>query len=187
LDREAIADRIIQDHTFYATLSGSIPLPIFDFAAVTAVQLDLVRALARVYEVPFDVATGKAIIASITGASAARLGASAVKAIPGVGMITGGIAQASLSGASTYAVGHIFREHFHSQGILSNLDPAKSLPAYRELFERGKEKVRTLRTPTPRPVHDKMEMLERLSKLREDEVISANEFEQLKNEALATT
>ncbi len=31
--REAIADRIIQDHAFYATVGGCIPLPLLDVAA----------------------------------------------------------------------------------------------------------------------------------------------------------
>ena len=89
MDQDAIADQIIEDHTVYAAGAGSIPVPLADVAAVAAIQIDLVRALARVYEVPFDVATGKAVVASLTGASAARLGASAVKALPGVGSIGG--------------------------------------------------------------------------------------------------
>ena len=184
MDREAIAERIIQDHTFYATVGGAIPVPLFDLAAVTAVQIDLVRALARVYEVSYDVATGKAVIASVTGASMARLGASAVKAIPGVGSISGGIAQVVFCGASTYAVGHLFRRHFSEQGTLADLDAEASLPAYQAFLERGKEVVRSLRPSSARPVEETTEVLERLARLREQRVINADEFERLKGEVL---
>lgn len=185
MDREAIADHMIQDHSFYASIGGVIPIPLLDVAAVTAIQIDLVRALARLYEAPFDAATGKGVIASLTGASAARLGASAVKALPGVGTVVGGVAQAGLSGASTYAVGHLFRRHFAEQGALADLDVEGSLPAYQALLEKGKGVVRSLRRPAARSVEATAELLERLGRLRADEVISADEFEQLKSQALA--
>jgi len=185
MDQEAIAERIIQDHTLYATVGGSIPFPFIDIAAVTAIQVDLVRALARVYEVPFDTATGKALIASIIGASAARLGASVVKALPGVGTISGGLAQAGLSGASTYAVGHLFRGHFSEQGTLADLDAEASLPVFRALLERGKEAARSLRLSSTRSIEDTTAILERLAKLKAEETISADEFERLKGETLA--
>jgi len=185
MDQEAIAERIIQDHTLYATVGGSIPFPFIDIAAVTAIQVDLVRALARVYEVPFDTATGKALIASIIGASAARLGASVVKALPGVGTISGGLAQAGLSGASTYAVGQLFRGHFSEQGTLADLDAEASLPVFRALLERGKEAARSLCLSSTRSIEDTTAILERLAKLKAEETISADEFERLKGETLA--
>ena len=185
MDQDAIADQIIEDHTVYAAGAGAIPVPLADVAAVAAIQIDLVRALARVYEVPFDVATGKAVVASLTGASAARLGASAVKAIPGVGSIGGGIAQSGLSGASTYAVGHLFRRHFAEQGTLAALDVEASRSIYQGLLERGKNIVGTLRPSHERSVEATATLLERLARLRDEEVINAAEFERLKGAALS--
>lgn len=185
MDREAIADRIIQDHVLLAAAGGVIPVPLVDVATVTAIQIDLVRALARVYEVPFDDATGKGIIVSITGASAARVGASIVKAIPGVGTIAGGIAQSSLSGASTYGVGKLFRRHFAGQGSLADLDPEECRAAFEALVERGKGMLESIRPPTSRSVREVTELLERLAKLRDEELISSEEFDQLKGELFA--
>jgi uncharacterized protein (DUF697 family) len=185
VNREEIADRIIEDHTLYAAIGGSVPVPLLDVAAVTAIQIDLVHALSRVYEVPFDPALGKALVASVTGASAARLGASVVKALPGVGTITGGIAQAGLSGASTYAVGRLFRRHFAEQGTLADLDADAALPAYRALLAKGREAVTSLRPTASRPMENVTSLLERLAKLRDDDVISVEEFEQLKSEVIA--
>ena len=49
---------------------------------------------------------------SLTGQVIARIAASAVKAIPVLGTLVGMPAQAVLAGASTYAVGHLFKGHF---------------------------------------------------------------------------
>ena len=185
MDRDAIANRMIQDHTFYASVGGALPVPLFDIAAVTAIQLDLIRSLARIYETPFDVATGKALITSLTGAMAARVGASVVKAIPGVGTVSGGITQAGLAAASTYAVGHLFRSHFAEQGTLADIDAEASLPGYRVLLERGRDAVRSLRPTSERSVEETTETLERLATLRERQVISPEEFDELKGELLA--
>ena len=185
MDQDAIADQIIEDHTVYAAGAGAIPVPLADVAAVAAIQIDLVRALAKVYEVPFDVATGKAVIASLTGASVARLGASAVKAIPGVGWIGGGVAQVGLSGASTYAVGHLFRRHFAQQGTLAEIDVQAARSIYQGLLERGRSVVGTLRPSCHRSVEDTATLLERLARLRAEEVINAAEFEDLKGAVLS--
>jgi uncharacterized protein (DUF697 family) len=185
MDQDAIADQIIEDHTVYAAAAGAIPVPLADVAAVAAIQIDLVRALAKVYEVPFDIATGKAVVASLTGASAARLGASALKALPGVGSIGGGIAQSGLSGASTYAVGYLFRRHFAQQGTLAELDVEASRSVYRGLLERGRNVVGTLRPSRERSVEATATLLERLARLREEEVIDAEEFEDLKGAVLS--
>lgn len=185
MNREAIADRIIQDHVLYASFGGALPVPALDVAAVTAIQIDLVRALARVYEVPFDPAVGKAIVTSLTGASLARLGASAVKALPLVGSIPGIITQAGLSSASTYAVGQLFRGHFAEQGTLADLEPREALPKYRELVERGKDVVKSFRPVSRRSVEDTATTLERLQRLRDSAVIDEREFSQLKSDLLA--
>jgi uncharacterized protein (DUF697 family) len=185
MNREEIADRVIQDHVFYAAAGGVLPIPVLDVAAVTAIQIDLVRALARIFEVPFDAATGKGVILSLTGASAARLGASAVKVLAGVGTVVGGATQAALAGASTYAVGHLFRNHFAEQGTLADLDPEESLPVYRALLERGKEAVGSFRRSPKRSIGETTELLRRLGVLRADAVITQEEFERLKAEVMA--
>ena len=182
MDNHAIADRIIEEHTLYATAAGAIPIPLADVAAVAAVQLDLVRALARVYEVEFDSATGKALIASITGASVARVGASIVKMVPGVGWIGGGIAQSGLSAATTYAVGKLFRAHFEVEGSLRDMDPEESRSTFEGLVERGRGIAQTFHPPSDRSIEETTILLEKLARLREEQVINDSEFEQLKGE-----
>jgi hypothetical protein len=81
LNQEQIADHIIQDHTLYAVAAGPIPIPLVDLAWISAVQVDLVRALARVNEVEFDPAMAKGLVAALVGASAVRLGTSVLKGV----------------------------------------------------------------------------------------------------------
>ena len=185
MNRENLANRIIQDHVTYAVAAGAIPVPLVDLAAVTAVQLDAVRALARVYEIEFDPALGKGLIVSIIGASTGRLAASLAKAVPGVGWMPATIANAAFAGASTYAVSHLFCAHFAREGKLEDMDAVSSRPLSEELFERGRSFVRNVRSPAPRSVEDTTGLLERLSRLREHGAVDQDEFESLKREIFA--
>jgi len=179
----SVADRFIRDHVIYAIGAGAIPVPLLDIAAIVAVQVDLVRALARVYEIQFDDATGKALIISLVGASATRIGASALKAAPVVGLVPGVVLQAGLAGASTYAIGHLFRSHFEDRGNLFTFDPAALRSEYEALLERGKAFVRRLRAGG-HSVEATTDLLERLARLRADQVITEAEFQRLKSEVL---
>lgn len=175
------ADAAIREHVGYAVAASAIPVPIADVLAVTAVQLDLVRQLARMYEADYDEAWGKATVAALTGASLARFGASAVKAVPGVGWFVGFGTQAVLSGASTWAVGQIFRRHFAAGGTPDTFDLAPMRERYRDWVERGKEIVESMSESRTERV---AAALERLARLRDEGALSGEEFERLKREAL---
>ncbi|HQW70702.1 MAG TPA: DUF697 domain-containing protein, partial [Saprospiraceae bacterium] len=45
------ADAIIRNSVIFASGAGLIPIPIADFMAVTAVQLEMIRRLSKLYEV----------------------------------------------------------------------------------------------------------------------------------------
>ncbi len=126
------ADRVIRQHVAYAVAAAAVPVPLGDILAVTAVQLDLVRSLAELHRQRYDPESGKALVAALTGVSVARIGASAFKAVPGVGTLVGGAAQLTLSGASTYAIGKVFDRHFAGGGTLRDFD----VNARRDEYER---------------------------------------------------
>lgn len=84
------AEAIIRSHVLWSMGGGLIPIPLVDFAAVTAIQLEMLQQLARLYEVDYSQSTGKAFVSALTGTTIARLGASFVKAIPGIGTWIGG-------------------------------------------------------------------------------------------------
>ena len=117
-ERTKHANTVIKNHVVWSMGAGFIPVPIVDFFAVGAIQLDMVRQLARVYDIDFKEQQGKAVISALSGTSVAQMGARAVKFIPGVGSLLGGVTLAVLSGASTFAVGESFKRHFDTGGHL---------------------------------------------------------------------
>ncbi len=134
------AEMIVKNHMIWSMGAGFIPVPLLDFAAVSYIQLDMIKQLARIYEIDFKETEGKAIITSITSAGLAKVGASrAVKFIPIIGSYLGGVATAVLSGASTYALGLAFKKHFENGGTFLDIDLKSLKKMYYEKFEKGKE------------------------------------------------
>ncbi len=125
--------------------AGLIPVPVADIFAVSAIQLDMVRQLCKVYEVDYKDTELKAVITAITGSVMARVGARAIKFIPGVGAAIGGVTLAVLSGASTYSLGEVFKKHFETGGTFLDFDPARLRKVYDEMFEKGKKYAREIK------------------------------------------
>lgn len=159
---EVTAEFIIRKHVAYAAGSGLIPIPLFDIAAVTAVQIKMVRDLTNLYGIPFTETRLKAFVtALISGVGSEQLGrrvlGSFLKTIPVIGPIAGAASVPILSGATTYAVGQVFRKHFQSGGNLINFNPEKAKEYFKEQYERGRDKVAdmtgkgTKEEPTPQP------------------------------------
>ena len=119
--------------------AGFIPVLIADIFAVSALQLDMIRQMCRVYDVDFQETQGKAVVTSLTSTTLARLGAgSVVKLIPGLGYMLGGATVSAFAGASTFALGEVFKKHFESGGAILDFDPDRLRKYYKEKFEKGK-------------------------------------------------
>lgn len=176
------SDRIIQDHMLWAIGAGLVPLPILDIVAVTAIQLDMLRQLAALHEVSFTESQGKAWVSALAGNMVARIGANALKLIPGLGSIIGGVSMSILAGASTYAIGQVAARHFEGGGTFGNIDMNAARRAYDQELERGREVASSL----SREKKDAFDKLERLAKLKEKGVISAEDFEEQKKRILAS-
>ncbi len=176
------ADAVIRDHVAWSIGAGLIPIPIGDVFAVTALQLDLVGKLAEIYEQRFTPNLGKSLITSLTGQVIARIGASAVKAIPVVGTLVGMPAQAVLAGASTYAVGHLFKGHFAAGGALDAFNPEKLREAYAKYTEKGRGFIAEMRAEAGEPasVQSIAETLTTLARLRDGGDLTEQEYERLK-------
>ncbi len=139
-DKDAHADTVIRNHVLWSMgASYVIPLPVADVFAVSALQLDMIRQLTRVYGLDFAESQGKAIVSSLTTSTMARAGArSLIKLIPGIGTIVGGITVAAINGASTYALGQVFKKHFNTGGTILDFDVERLKKLYQEQFEKGK-------------------------------------------------
>lgn len=145
-ERSKHADSIIRNHILFSMGAGIIPVPIVDIFAVSAAQLDMIRQLCRVYDVDFAETQGKAIVSSLTTATLARVGAgSLAKLIPVVGSLVGGITNSVLAGASTYALGEVFKAHFETGGTILDFDPDRLKKMYKEKFEKGKKVAEEMR------------------------------------------
>ena len=139
------ADSIIKNHVMFATGAGAIPIPLLDFAGVTAVQLDMMKKLTNLYNDNYSENVGKAFIASVTSTSLARMGASLIKAIPGIGTVLGVVSMSIMSGASTYALGNVIT-YFLDKGIgLEDINEDLARKVYSENLEKGKKVAEDLK------------------------------------------
>ena len=140
------AETIVRTHVLWAMGAGFIPLPVADALAVAAVQLDMIRQMSGLYGIAFAETQGKAIISSLAGSALSRLGANAlIKAIPVVGTFIGGASMAAVSGASTYAVGQVFKRHFEVGGTFVDFDTSRFKKFYDEQFDKGKSVAEELK------------------------------------------
>ncbi|MFK8005579.1 MAG: DUF697 domain-containing protein [Saprospiraceae bacterium] len=200
-ERIESSDKIIRNHIVWSMGAGLIPVPIADFFAVSAIQLDMVRQMCKVYDVDFKETEGKAVISSMTSSGLARLGArAALKFIPGVGTMIGGMTMAVLSGASTYALGEVFKKHFETGGTFLDFDADRLTKMYKEKFEKGKKVAEEIKKEQQRKqeVVEKVEhkkaaqkeqkdvisRLTKLGELKEKGIISDKEFQAMKKKLI---
>ncbi|MCS6904499.1 MAG: DUF697 domain-containing protein [Bacteroidia bacterium] len=182
--------KIIQDAVIWSMGAGLIPLPLMDVAAVTAIQMDMIRKICSLYGQDFSEMQAKAWVSTLGGSISSRLVAESAKLLPGVGTVMGGVTMSILSGAVTYGVGRVFVKHFESGGTLMNFDPEKFKSYFKEQLEVGKEFVLRLRRKQSSPKEeDKKEInkeeeliskLRQLGELRSAGIISEEEFQNIK-------
>ncbi len=198
----------IKKNVLYSMGAGAIPIPLLDLAAVTAVQMDMIKQLCDLYYKDYNEVTGKALIAALTGSMTARYGASIVKTIPGIGSLLGGVSMVVLSGASTYAVGQVCANFLAGNVNLENIDVDKAKKMFEEKIEEGKQKAKewneerkeensatvvdveveeevVMEPPTRKEDEDVYALLLKLGELRDKNIISEEEFEEKKKELLS--
>lgn len=137
--RDELASRLVNRFAAWSGVAGFIPLPVVDAFAVGGLQVQMLRRLSQIYDVPFSENRGKALIAGLAGAlipATSALGAaSLVKTMPIVGTIVGGITMPALSAGATFAIGRAFIQHFRTGGTLLDFNP----PDYRDFIKAQKE------------------------------------------------
>ena len=88
-----------------------------------------------------------------------------------------------LSGASTYAIGHVVISHLEAGGDFLNIDLAKARGSYDEAFEQGKTYVSGLKGKEE-AAKDVFQALEGLEQMKQKGIITAEEFEAQKQKLL---
>ncbi len=177
------AGKIVRKHVIWALGAGLIPVPVVDITAVTAIQIDMLSQLAKLYEIDYSMTTGKTFVAALTGSTFAWLGATVVKAIPGIGTIIGGLSMSIMSGASTYAVAQIAIQQFEFGGDLLDIDLDAAKSAYKGAFAEGKAYASNLEKEKATG-QDVFEKLEKLGALKEKGILTEEEFQAQKQKLL---
>jgi len=143
-DRKGRARKLVERFSLWSGVAGLLPVPIVDLAAVGGVQLQMLRRLSQVYDIPFSKNRGKAIVASFAGTmipASTGLGmASLMKAVPVAGTAAGALTAPAMSVGATYVIGMAFIEHFASGGTLLDFEP----PDYREFIKAHAETRKTI-------------------------------------------
>lgn len=186
MEKNEVLEKMIRRHVGFAMVAGAIPIPLVDIAAVTAIQLDLIKELAKHYEVDYNEERGKVLATTLIGTTVGNLigraGASAIKAIPGIGTLLGVASMAVFAGASTYALGKVFEHHFKEGGDLFNLDVDTWKEKFKDFFNRGKNVAEEMRKKPDR--EDIVQTIEKLQQLKESGAITEKEYESTKKELL---
>lgn len=186
-DKAKHADTIIRNHIAWSMgASFLVPIPVADIFAVGALQLDMIRQLCRAYGVPFSETQGKAIVSALTSSTLARAGArSLIKLVPGLGTLIGGLTVSIFNGASTYALGEVFKRHFETGGTILDFDVEGLKNMYKEKFEKGKEVAKDMKHEIPEEEEsenapDLVDKLKDLAELKEKGVLTEEEFNEMK-------
>ena len=134
-DRRAIATKLVERFSLWSGAAGLLPIPLVDLVAVGGVQIQMLRLISKIYDVPFSKNRGKALIAGLAGtmipASTGIGMASMIKSVPVAGTAIGAVATPALAVGATYVIGMAFIQHFESGGTLLDFDP----PDYREFVK----------------------------------------------------
>ena len=142
-EKEVSTEKTVRNHVIASMGVGLIPIPIVDLAGITGVQLNMLKKLADAYDIPFSQEMVKNILGSLVGGSIpvifARTFASLVTGIPIIGQTTGVLAMPILAGATTYAVGKVFVQHFASGGTFLTFNPEKVRDYYTEMLKEGQD------------------------------------------------
>ena len=137
-------DNLIRNHVYASMGVGLVPIPLADFLALTGIQINLLRKLAKTYDVPFSKDTVKNILFSLVGGAlptvaSVPLAVSVAKAVPFIGQTAGIVTMPIVAGAATYAIGKVFVRHFASGGTFLTFNPEKVKDYYTEMFKKGEE------------------------------------------------
>lgn len=148
-DKEPAARDIVQKNVWYSLGIVMVPFPVIDLAYSVGVQINMIRDLSELYEIPFSKHTAQNLIYSFVAGSwslimGRALFFSFLKVVPGACLFAALAANPTASAAMTYALGSVFIMHFESGGTLLDLDPQKMRQHFYSEFKTGIEYSKTV-------------------------------------------
>jgi uncharacterized protein (DUF697 family) len=147
-DKQQSALKTVRTYMWWSMGAGLIPVPFADLAAVTGVQLKMLNEISKLYGIAFQENRGKAVVGSLIGSivpGTLAFGAlgSALKAVPVIGTFAGAPAMVLFCGASTWALGKVFIQHFESGGTFLDFDPDEVREYYKAQFDESRKALET--------------------------------------------
>jgi uncharacterized protein (DUF697 family) len=143
-DKEQIAIKTVKRYMWWSMGAGLIPFPVVDIAAVTGVQLKMLAAISKIYGVEFSKSRGKAVAGAligslVPGAFSYGVGYSVMKEVPVVGFLLGSPLMVLFSGATAWALGKVFIQHFESGGTFLDFNPEEVKEYFKQQFDEGRK------------------------------------------------
>lgn len=150
-EREQLALATVRRYMLWSAGGALIPIPFVDIAAILAAQLKMLAEISKIYDVPFERSSVKAIIGSLLGyilpeALSEGLFGSLLKTVPVVGTLVGIPSFAVFVGAYAWALGRVFIMHFESGGKFLDFNPEAVREHFRTQFEEGHRMAATMKT-----------------------------------------
>ena len=148
--RDLRAREIIKNHMLGAMGLGLIPFPALDAVAIAGAQVKMLRDLAHEYQIEFQ---SEQLGYSVVGSALMGLGLplalspavfSMFKLVPGLGTVAGVASLPIVAGASKYALGKIFVQHFESGGTLLTFNARRLRMSMREHYQEGLRSAREM-------------------------------------------
>lgn len=142
VDREKV-EKAINSGVVISMGIGVTLLPIFSLVTVTAVQLNMVRKLSKLYGVNFKENTAKKIITAVIGAGVPVLATGPVEllalCLPVIGTSAAFATMPALNGLSTYAVGRMFVTHFERGGDFVGINAEAMKKEFNSAYQNSRE------------------------------------------------
>jgi len=116
-------EKTIRNHTGLAMGAAIVPVPVADVVAISAIELDMLRAISKIYGKDLRDDLGKQIIGIAVAATVGGgIWGAILKLIPGIGSAAGGAIQMTVAGTICYALGYAYKSYVESDGVF---DPEK--------------------------------------------------------------
>jgi uncharacterized protein (DUF697 family) len=142
---ELAPEELIRNYVLWSVGAGILP-PVVNLGAVTGIQLRMLYKLSELFGVQFSEHRVRHLVTALLGGAGSGLlatgpVASLLRIVPVVGQLGGVLAMPVVGGASTYAVGYLFLEHFRSGGTFETLDLEKGRKVIESLKKEGEASV----------------------------------------------
>jgi uncharacterized protein (DUF697 family) len=134
---------VVRKYSLWSAGAGLVPLPLFDLAAFSVLQLQMLKTLTSLYEIEYSeqrlkIYTGTLLSTIAPFTPTGIVLRSMLKTVPIIGQVAGVTIVAATGGASTYALGKVFIQHFELGGTLLDFDPEKMRTYCEEQFAEAK-------------------------------------------------